>query len=198
MQASAIAEPAGSGQPPESAEPQSPAVRIFRHGRIDGDAFVSVADDQPTGSGAVIVSLERFLRDKAELLSRGARLGVRLSSTQSPECLSEDIGRLALVEIRIVQFRDGRAFSWARLLRTRLHFAGEIRISGHFLLDQIAFFLRLGVESFVVPETVQASEIRRVIGMISISYQPSPDGRPTIRELRHRQQTQNTARPLNS
>jgi uncharacterized protein (DUF934 family) len=93
---------------------------------------------------------------------------------------------LALIELHMPYLRDGRPFSWARLLRTRLKFNGEIRLTGHFLLDQMAFFLRVGVDSFTLPEKIPATEISRAIGMISNVYQPAPDGKVTIGDLRLR------------
>jgi uncharacterized protein (DUF934 family) len=160
--------------------------RVFRHGRVSQDDFVSVADDAPMPAGAAIVSLKRFLAEKVPLLARGEPLGVRLESSESPQLLGSDLGRLALIELHIPYFKDGRVFSWARLLRTRLGFDGEIRLAGHFLLDQMAFFLRVGVDSFTLPDKISAAEISRALAMISNVYQPAPDGKVTIRDMRLR------------
>ncbi len=160
------------------------ADRIFRNGRVSENDFVFVADGEPLPAGAAIVSLKRFLAEKVQLLSRNTPLGVRLESSESPELLGSDLQQLALIELHIPWFKDGRAFSWARLLRTRFGFDGEIRLTGHFLLDQISFFLRVGVDSFTLPDKIQAAEINRAVAMISNVYQPAPDGRVTIRDLR--------------
>jgi uncharacterized protein (DUF934 family) len=153
---------------------------------VSEDAFAFVTDDVPLPAGPAIVSLKRFLAEKTQLLSREPPVGVRLESAQSPEQLGSDIGRLALIELHIPYFKDGRVFSWARLLRTRLGFHGEIRLSGHFLLDQMAFFLRVGVDSFTLPQKFPSAEISRAVAMISNAYQPAPDGKVTIRDLRLR------------
>ena len=174
----------GSTISPGNALPVTP--RIFRNGRIAADEFVFLADDTPLPDGPVIVTLKRFLAEKDRLLSRSAPLGVRLESAESPESLRPDLPSLRLIELRVGYFKDGRAFSWARILRTRLRFAGEIRVSGHFLLDQIAFFLRVGVNSFVLPGNWSESEVETATGLISNVYQPSADRRPTILDLRRR------------
>lgn len=161
-------------------------ARIFRNGRIVADAFVFVADDAPLPDRPVIVTQKRFLAERDRLLHRAAPLGVRLESAESPELLRPDLAKLKLIELRVGHFKDGRAFSWARVLRTRLHFAGEIRVSGHFLLDQIAFFLRVGVNSFTLAGNWSQNEIERATGLISNVYQPSADHRPTIGDLRRR------------
>lgn len=168
-----------------SAGNASPAsLRIFRDGRVGADEFVFLADDAPLPDEPVIVTLKRFLAEKDRLLSRPAPLGVRLESAESPELLRADLPKLRLIELRVGYFKDGRAFSWARILRTRLQFTGEIRVSGHFLLDQIAFFVRVGVDSFALPGNWSESGLETATGRISNVYQPSADHRPTILDLR--------------
>jgi len=162
------------------------ARRIFRDGRIVTDEFVFVADDAPLPDGPVIVSQKRFLAEKDHLLSRSAPLGVRLETAESPELLRPDLPKLKLIELHVGYFKDGRAFSWARILRMRLQFTGEIRVSGHFLLDQIAFYLRVGVDSVTLSANWSQSDVERATGLISNVYQPSADHRPTILDLRRR------------
>lgn len=174
----------GSATSPGNVSPVLP--RIFRDGRIFTDDFVFVADDAHLPAGPVIVTQKRFLAERDHLLSRPAPLGVRLETAESPDLLRPDLPKLKLIELRVGYFKDGRAFSWARVLRTRLHFAGEIRVSGHFLLDQIAFFLRVGVDSFTLAGNWSQTEIERATGLISNVYQPSADHRPTIGDLRRR------------
>jgi uncharacterized protein (DUF934 family) len=155
---------------------------------VDGfkpDAFITVADDAPLPEeGGAIVSLSRFRKDRDMLLARNAPIGVRLKAEESPEQLGEDAGRFSVVALEFPKFRDGRAFSWARLLRTRLHFQGEIRAVGDFLYDQLSYQHRVGFSAWEVPENFQADDLRRALGEISNVYQPSADGRKTIRELR--------------
>ena len=119
---------------------------------VDGfkaDDFVTLSDDAPfPEAGGAIVSLERFRRERDQLIARNAPIGVRLRSDQSPEQLGEDVHRLSLVALEFPKFRDGRAFSWARLLRTRLGFEGEIRAVGDFLYDQIAYQRRVGFDAW--------------------------------------------------
>lgn len=160
--------------------------RIFCNGRIAADEFAFVADDAALPDGPVVVTLKRFLAGKDQLLSRPAPVGVRLASAESPELLQSDLPKLKIIELQVGYFKDGRAFSWARILRTRLRFQGEIRVTGHFLLDQIAFFRRVGVDSFVLPGNWSQSEVETAAGLISNVYQPSADHRPTILDLRRR------------
>jgi len=154
---------------------------------VDGfreDPFASLADDAPLPDGAVLVSLARFQAERDALIARNAPIGVRLKSDQSPELLGEDVHRLSLVVLEFPKFRDGRAFSWARLLRTRLGFAGEVRATGDFLYDQIAYQRRVGFDAWEVADGFTPDEFHRALNEISNVYQPSADGRKTIRQLR--------------
>jgi uncharacterized protein (DUF934 family) len=157
---------------------------LVKDGRIVEDSFMAVSDDAPLADGPVIVSLKRFLAEKDELLARNLPVGVRLETSDTPESLGDDVHRLALVELHVPYFKDGRAFSWARLLRTRMGYQGEIRVSGHVLKDQLAFFRRVGVDAFSLSHDFSPADIEHALGEISNVYQPSVDGRATIRDLR--------------
>ena len=186
MLTSAISEPSAGGARAQACrEDRTHRARVFKNHRVVEDSFTYVADDALAGSESVIVSMKRFQAEKGILLSRNTPIGVRLETSQPAELLADDISRLSLIEIHIPYFKDGRAFSWARLLRTRLGFKGEIRLTGHFLLDQIAFFMRVGVDSFTLPENLPAADVEKAVGQISNVYQPSSDHRLTIRDLRH-------------
>jgi uncharacterized protein (DUF934 family) len=160
---------------------------LVKNGRAVEDTFVIVADgDAVPPAGAIIVSLKRFLAEQDALLARDAPLGVCIETAESPEALGEKVHALAVVLLTIPYFKDGRVFSWARLLRTRLGYKGEIRVSGHYLRDQVAFLARVGVDAFVLSHKVSASDIEAALGEFSNVYQPSVDGRTTIRDLRRR------------
>jgi uncharacterized protein (DUF934 family) len=149
------------------------------------DLFVPLADDAVLpDEGGVMVSLTRFRKDGAALFGRNAPIAIRLKSDESPEQVGEAVHRFSVVALEFPKFRDGRAFSWARLLRTRLQFGGEIRAVGDFLYDQIAYQRRVGFSEWDVAETFTLEDLHRALSEIGNVYQPSADGRKTIRELR--------------
>jgi len=132
----------------------------------------------------VIVSMPRFQKDREALLARNTPIGVRLQSSENPELLGDDVNRLSLVVLEFPKFRDGRAFSWARLLRTRLGFKGEIRAVGDFLYDQVNYQHRVGFDAWEVPDDFTLEMFNRALTEMTNVYQPSTDGKKTIRELR--------------
>jgi len=164
-----------------------PLIRV-KEGRVDtfaDDPFVTLADDAPLPEGGgAIVSLTRFQKEREGLLARNAPVGVRLKAAESPEQLGDDVQRLSVVALEFPQFKDGRAFSWARMLRTRLGFTGEVRAVGDFLYDQIAYQRRVGFDAWEVPQGFTLAQFQRALGEMTDVYQPSTDGKKTIRELR--------------
>ena len=158
---------------------------LVKDGRVVDDPYVAVADGAALpAEGAIVVSLKRFLAEHDALVARGAPLGVRIESAESPEALGDRVHELAMVLLTVPYFKDGRVFSWARLLRTRLGYKGEIRVSGHYLRDQVAFLARVGVDAFVLTDKLSAQDVEAALREFSNVYQPSVDGRVTIGDLR--------------
>jgi uncharacterized protein (DUF934 family) len=143
-----------------------------------------VADDAPLPDGAAIVSLARFQKERDALLARNAPLGIQLKAPENPELLGNDVQRFSVIVLEFPVFRDGRAFSWARMLRQRLAFTGEIRATGNFLYDQINYMRRVGFNAWNVAEGFTLEQFNRALTEITNVYQPSSDGKETIRELR--------------
>src|SRR6185436_8820405 len=133
---------------------------------IKGEAFVenlftTLADDQNLPLGKpVIVSLKRWQAEREQLAKRNAAVGVRLSSDQAPDLLGDDIHRLAVIALEFPKFRDGRGYSWARMLRQRLGYKGEIRAVGDVLRDQWLFMRRCGVDAFEVKPGTRIEDFR--------------------------------------
>ena len=158
---------------------------LIKGGRFVEDGFVAIADGDPLPASAnPIVPLERFLKERETLLGRNSPFGVRLKSNDNPEELRDDIERISVVALEFPNFRDGRAFSKARALRTRLGFKGEVRAVGQFLYDQLALMMRTGFDAIEVPDGFRPEDFARAMKELSYFYQPSVDGKKTIRELR--------------
>jgi uncharacterized protein (DUF934 family) len=162
-------------------------MSLIKAGKVVEDTFfdASGAETIPP-SGAVIVSLEQWRAQRDALLARGAPLGLRLHSDQSPELVADDVPRFALIALEFPKFRDGRAYSYARLLRERYGFEGELRAVGDVLMEQLLFMLRTGFDAFDLqqsPDPVAA--FQTAMSDFSVWYQPTADGRKTALQLRH-------------
>jgi len=163
---------------------------LVKQGRITTDPFVHVADGaELPGDGAVLVTAERFLADPEALLRRSGKLGVIWPNNRSLEDLVPHLDRLASVALVFPTFRDGRAYSQARLLRERHGYDRELRATGQILRDQFVFMTRAGFDAFEVKKDADADAFAATMKRYSVFYQPTGDGRVTAlnrrMQLRH-------------
>ena len=163
---------------------------LVKQGRIATDIFVHVADGaELPGEGAILVSAARFLDDPEALLHRGGKLGVIWPNNRNLDDLVPYLDRLAVVALVFPTFRDGRAYSQARLLRERYGYDGELRATGQVLRDQFVFMLRAGFDAFEVKKQADAEAFAETVKRYSVFYQPTGDGRVTAlnrrMQLRH-------------
>lgn len=149
------------------------------------NTFAHVADEETLPQGAIVVSLKRFQAEREALLARNTALGVRLTSDQSPETLGGDVHHFALIELEFPKFKDGRAYSWARLLRQRFGFKGELRAVGDVLRDQWLFMSRCGIEAFEVRLGTRIEDFRAAMAEQTVFYQPASDRVRSVLDLRH-------------
>jgi uncharacterized protein (DUF934 family) len=163
---------------------------LVKGGKIAEDIFVHVADgaDLP-GEGSVLVSAARFLANPDALLGRAGKVGVIWPNNRDVDDLVPHLDRLAAVALVFPIFRDGRAYSQARLLRERFSWRGELRATGQVLRDQFVFMLRAGFDAFEVKKQSDAEAFAQTAKRYSVFYQPTGDGRLTAlhrrMQLRH-------------
>ncbi len=148
------------------------------------DRFTRVDDEAPLPDGPVIVSLPRFQAERDALLERGGELGVWLDSDESPSAIAGDLGSLAVVACNFPAFSDGRGFSYARLLRERYRYDGEVRAIGEVMLEQAPFMVRSGFTTFELRDVSDVEEFKAVVEEVRTVYQPTGDGRETALQRR--------------
>ncbi|MDG2522553.1 DUF934 domain-containing protein [Caulobacter segnis] len=147
--------------------------------------FVHVADeDDAPNVDAVILSFTRFQAEGEALLAAGRKVGVRLESDQAVEDLAYDLPRLSVVALAFPKFRDGRAFTSARLLRERLGFTGEVRAVGDVFREQAGFMVRCGFDAFEPSDGSTAQEWGTAAGRFRHVYQRAADDRAPAFEER--------------
>jgi uncharacterized protein (DUF934 family) len=162
-------------------------MTLVKDGELVEDTFVDAsASESIPPTGPVIVSLEQWLAGRDALLARGTPIGVRLRSDQSPESIAADVAEFAVVALEFPKFRDGRAYSYARLLRERYGFKGELRAVGDVLMEQLFFMVRTGFNAFEIKSGDPLREYQTALRDFSVWYQPTGDGRQTAAQLRHR------------
>src|ERR1700726_2846373 len=167
---------------------------LVKDGKITGDGFVHVADDAKiSGDSAILISAARFLQDPEALSRRSGRTGVIWPNNRDIDDLVPYLDRLAVVALVFPTFRDGRAYSQARLLRERFLYRGELRATGQVLRDQFVFMLRAGFDAFEVKKAADAEAFVLTAKRYSVSYQPTGEGRVTALHRRMQQRHSESA-----
>ena len=167
---------------------------LVKNGQIATDVFFHAADGaELPGEAPVLVSAARFLEDPEGLLKRG-KVGVIWPNSRDIDDLVPYLHRLALVALVFPSFRDGRAYTQARLLRERHGYEGELRATGQVLRDQFVFMLRAGFDAFDVKKQADAEAFGEAERRYSVFYQPTGDGRLSALHRRGQQRHSGSAR----
>jgi uncharacterized protein (DUF934 family) len=109
----------------------------------------------------------------------GVPVGLRLGNDQDIEDIADDLPRLALVVLHFPKWVDGRAYSQARLLRSRYRFTGEVRALGDVLSDMLPLLERTGFDAVVLRHDQSIDVAERALGYFPGHYQGDVrDNRP--------------------
>ena len=140
---------------------------------VNDDNWSEISDEQLLTAGQTqIVSLARL--EQLESTVSKAEIGVVISSEESIDTLLAHLDKVTLVVVRFEALRDGRGFSFARLLR-RAGFTGEIRASGEVSRDRLAYLERCGFDSVLLPLSEDVASLERAYNEIGVRYQASQD-----------------------
>ena len=156
---------------------------------LDDDRFTVAADDLPAPQGDVIVSLARFHAEGDVLRADGRDVGVQIEADQSIDDLAYDLPNVAVISavfLNFPKFRDGRAFTSARLLRERYGFRGEVRAVGDVLREQAGFMVRCGFDAFAPADGSTPEQWAAAANRFRHVYQRAADDRePAYAERGH-------------
>jgi uncharacterized protein (DUF934 family) len=168
---------------------------LVKGGRLVEDKFVRLLDDAPLPEGVpVLIPAARLIADARELVLRQAPTGVIWPNDRRIAELAPYLDWLALVALVFPTFKDGRAYSQARILRERHDFRGELRATGQILRDQLMFLHRAGFDAFEVTKDNDAVHVVEALQRYSVFYQPTGDGRVSARKARLAQAKSATVR----
>ena len=109
----------------------------------------------------------------------GLPVGIRLANDQDVEEIAADLPRFGLVALHFPKWVDGRAYSQARLLRSRYRFAGEIRATGEVLVDMVPLLARTGFDAVLLRHDQAIDAAERALSFFPGHYQgDAADNRP--------------------
>jgi len=164
---------------------------IIKNGKVVTDDWtvLRLSEDQqpdtvPVGQGNVIVPLAVWLAQHAALSAR-TNVGVWLASSERAEALSTAVTTLPVIAIDFPKFSDGRGYSIAYNLRSRLGYRGELRAIGDVLRDQLFYMQRVGFNAFATRADRSIHDALKGLTDFSTSYQASIDQKaPLFRRVK--------------
>ncbi len=156
---------------------------LIKDGRLTQERYVRVLDDAPIPDGVpAIVPAARFLADADEILCRDAPTGVEWPNNRAVAELEPYLDRLAVIVLRFPNFKDGRGYTQARVLRERYGYVGELRAAGQILRDQFLFLVRAGFDALEVVKESDADAFAPTLARYTMFYQEAGDDRvPALR-----------------
>jgi uncharacterized protein (DUF934 family) len=161
-------------------------VQLIRNREIVQDGWIHVPDDSELpAKGDVIVTLDRWKREREALLARTAgKLGVRVRSDQFAPEVGPDAAHFDVIALEFPNFKDGRSYSTARILRERYQYRGELRAVGDVLRDQLFYMARCGFTAFELKPGKDILGALEAFDDFSVRYQPAADeGLPLYRRI---------------
>ncbi|UVL37949.1 DUF934 domain-containing protein [Pseudomonas sp. B21-040] len=131
---------------------------------VADDPWVLVRDQEgEMPAGSLILPLNRWLLNPAQH-------AVWLGPDDEVERLNPWFEKLPLIALDFPSFRDGRGYSQAYLLRTRMGWTGELRAIGDVLRDQLSHMRQCGFDSFAVREDKSAEDALKGLAGMSVLY----------------------------
>jgi uncharacterized protein (DUF934 family) len=98
-------------------------------------------------------------------------VGVIFPNDTDIEDLVGDLPRLSVVALHFPKWTDGRAYSQARLLRSRFRFAGQVRATGEVLVDMMPLLKRTGFDAAVLRHDQSLDAAERALRFFPGHYQ---------------------------
>lgn len=149
--------------------------KLIKNAQVSDNPWTVVARDaSPTEGAFQLVPLELFLENPSLCLGK-SDMGVWLDSDQGPEALEPYLAELCIIAINFPKFVDGRGYSYARLLRERFAFEGDVVAIGDVLHDQLFYMKRCGFNVFAIADGKDAEAALAGLTDFSESYQTAVD-----------------------
>lgn len=149
---------------------------LIKNGAVAENPWVIVPRDEDVETALaraqnhLIVPAELWLGAKARFDESGRHIAVWLDSDQHPSLIEPYIQPLSLIALNFPKFSDGRAFSYAVMLRKHYGYRGELRAIGDVLRDPLFYMKRCGFDSFDLSDQVKLEDALRAFKDFQTTY----------------------------
>lgn len=151
--------------------------KLIKDGQVVQDDWLLVSADSSLDDvvglqeKALLLPFSLWQNHKAELKDLGLEIGLWFDSDESPEQLKEDVNDFPVLALNFPIFRDGRAYSYAAILRQQRGFRGDLRAIGDVLRDQLSYMLSCGFSSFMIADEADVELLLQGFHDFSEHYQ---------------------------
>jgi len=160
-------------------------MQIIKDKEIVEDNWLHLDDEAELAAGNITVSIARWQEQHETLANHEGGLGLRLVGDDPLEEVVPDLDSFSLIVLTFPAFTDGRCYSFARLLRDRYGYKGEIRAQGDILHDQLFYMTQCGINSFEMANPNRIADALAAFDDFSESYQTTvAKPAPLYRRLR--------------
>ncbi|UVE16952.1 DUF934 domain-containing protein [Pseudomonas sp. LS44] len=124
-------------------------------------------------SGPLILPLAVWRERQSDAVLAGREPsadGLWLAPDDEVESLVACLSALPLLAVDFPSFRDGRGYSQAYLLRSRLGWSGELRAVGEVLRDQLSHMRQCGFDAFAVRADKSVDDALLGLAGMSVQY----------------------------
>ncbi len=147
-------------------------MQIIKDREIIEDQWLHLdEEDADLVIGDITIPLSRWQAEHESLIKHNGKLGLRLSGDDPLEEIIPDLEHFDLIVLVFPAFTDGRCYSFARLLRDRYHYQGEIRAQGDILRDQLYYMTQCGINSFEMADSEYLADALSAFDDFSENYQ---------------------------
>ncbi len=130
-------------------------MAYYRDGAFGRDPW-----SEPLAAGSRELFTPAEWHERREDVDLPPSLGLALQPGFAVEMLAEDLSRFQLVTVAFPKFTDGRGYSMAWILRSRLGYRNELRAVGDVLFDEMQFMLRCGFDAFEIQDDATLDLLR--------------------------------------
>ena len=150
-------------------------IRLFTTGAelVSDDHWVLALKSTETPGAPQILGLDAWLAAQPQEVLSGRHTSadaVCLQPDDDAQHLAPYLPVLPLIAIHFPTFSDGRGYSQAFLLRTRLGWRGELRAVGDVLRDQLSHMRQCGFDAFALRADKSAADALKGLRGLGVLY----------------------------
>lgn len=154
-------------------------MRIIKDKKVSEDNWSLVREIEDSAlvpAGNVILPFSYWQLNRDKLLKQNSTHAVWIDGDIEIEDMLGDLDHFSIIALDFPAFKDGRSYSYARLLRDRYAYKGDLRAIGDVLRDQLFFMQRCGIDSYQLREDKDAEDALKGFDDFTIRYQTAADG----------------------